>query len=95
MNLPYICGITFAPFAASGHFALAQAKQSLRLMKENTNANFVVLVPNGLQDTPQSEEICYTSEATMNFSENLPKKQSAATTDNSTKDIKQTYTILF
>ena len=34
-------------------------------MKENTNANFVILVPNGLQNTPQSESICYTSEATM------------------------------
>ena len=65
MNLPYICGITFAPFAAAGRLSQEQAKQSLKTMKENTNANFIILVPNGLQDTPQSEEICYTSEATM------------------------------
>lgn len=64
-TLPYICGITFAPFVPAGRFSQERARQSLKTMKENTNANFVILVPNGLQDTPQSEEICYTSEATM------------------------------
>ena len=63
--LPYICGITFAPFAPAGCFSQERARQSLKTMKENTNANFIILVPNGLQDTPQSEEICYTSDATM------------------------------
>ena len=38
-------------------------------MKENTNSNFVILAPNGLQDTAQSEEICYTSEATVSDDE--------------------------
>ncbi len=64
-TIPYICGITFAPFAPSGSFSGERAKQSLKTMKENTLANFIILVPNGLQDTPQSEEICYTSKATM------------------------------
>ncbi len=65
INLPYICGITFAPFSPAGSFSQEKTKQSLKMMKENTNANFVILVPNGLQDTPQSEAICYTSEATV------------------------------
>ena len=38
-------------------------------MKERTNSNFVILAPNGLQDTAQSEEICYTSEATVSDDE--------------------------
>lgn len=61
MNLPYLCGITFAPFAPSGRFAAENARQSLKLMKERTHANFIILVPGGLQDTPQSETIDYTS----------------------------------
>ena len=65
MKIPYICGITFAPFAPAGSFTQEKAMHSLKTMKENTNANFVILVPNGLQDTPNSEEICYTSSATM------------------------------
>ena len=64
MNLPYICGVTFAPFNPAGSFLTEKAKHSLKVMKENTNANFVIFAPNGLQDTPQSEEICYTSPAT-------------------------------
>ena len=64
-KLQYICGVTFAPFAPAGCFTKECTKESLRTMKERTNANFVILVPNGLQDTPQSEEICYTSPATM------------------------------
>lgn len=64
-KLQYICGVTFAPFAPAGSFMKECAEESLRTMKERTNANFVILVPNGLQDTPQSEEICYTSPATM------------------------------
>lgn len=65
MNLPYICGVTFAPFAPKGSFSQERAMHSLKTMKDNTNANFVILAPNGLQNTPQSEEICYTSSATM------------------------------
>ncbi|MDE6608044.1 MAG: 1,4-beta-xylanase, partial [Lachnospiraceae bacterium] len=46
-------------------FATENARQSLKLMKERTHANFIILVPGGLQDTPQSETIDYTSKATM------------------------------
>lgn len=64
-EIPCICGITFAPFAPAGRLTKESTRKSLRMMKENTYANFVVLVPNGLQETPQSEKICYTSPATM------------------------------
>lgn len=67
--LPYIKGITFAPFAASGSLGSEHARQSLRLMKERTAANFIILVPGGLQDTPQSEQIDYTSNRTATDSE--------------------------
>lgn len=69
MDLRYICGMTFAPFVKEGSFTKDRAKKSLKLMKERTNANFVILVPNGLQETPQSEEICYISEANVNDDE--------------------------
>ena len=64
-KIPFICGVTFAPFAPAGSFTQERARHSLRMMKENTHANFIILAPNGLQETPQSEEICYTSAATM------------------------------
>lgn len=64
-TLPYIKGITFAPFAPAGRLAEEEARQSLRQMQERTNANFIILVPGGLQDTPQSETIDYTSDRTM------------------------------
>lgn len=63
--MEYICGMTFAPFAPEGKFSGAAVKESLALMQERTGANFVIFVPNGLQQTPQSEEISYTTKATM------------------------------
>lgn len=63
--MEYICGVTFAPFACAGAFFKPGAKESLAMMKERTGANFVIFVPGGLQETPQSEEICFTSKATM------------------------------
>lgn len=67
--MEYICGITFAPFAARGRFATDETKKSLVLMRERTAANFVIFVPNGVQQTAQSEEICYTASATMSDDE--------------------------
>lgn len=61
----YLCGMTFAPFVGSGRLNTQQARESLKTMKERLCANFVVLAPNGVQETPQSETICYTSKATM------------------------------
>lgn len=65
MNLKKLNGFTFAPFAPKGHFMKEEAKQSLFQLKERTNANFIIFVPNGLQDTPNSEKIDYRSDATM------------------------------
>jgi hypothetical protein len=63
--MQYIKGITFAPFAKKGSFRQEEALVSLKNLKERTAANLIVLVPNGLQDTPQSEEIFYTTSATV------------------------------
>lgn len=63
--MEYICGMTFSPFAPEGKFTKDETRKSLAAMRERTEANFVILVPNGLQQTPQSEEISFTTRATM------------------------------
>ncbi len=63
--MQFIKGITFAPFAKKGSFRTKEAYQSLDNLISRTGANFIILVPNGLQETTQSEEICYTSPATI------------------------------
>lgn len=67
--MEFINGYTFAPFAKRGSYTEKEAFQSLDNLKERTGTNFIILVPNGLQDTPQSEEICYTSNATVSDDE--------------------------
>lgn len=63
--MDFIKGITFAPFVRKGILSSKEAAASLDLLVENTNANLIILVPNGVQDTPQSEHIDFTSEVTM------------------------------
>lgn len=60
-----IKGITFYPFAPKGAFGSEEVHCSLAMMKERTKANTVVFVPAGIQETPQSVEITYTSECTV------------------------------
>lgn len=67
--LEFIKGFTFAPFAIKGSYLKEKAFLSLNNLKERTGTNFIILVPNGLQDTPQSEEICYTSNSTISDEE--------------------------
>ena len=67
--MEFIKGITFAPFAPKGTFEKAEAYQSLDNLVKLTNADFITLVPNGLQDTPQSEEIDFHSCATLSDEE--------------------------
>lgn len=67
--MEFIKGITFAPFAPKGTFEKAEAYQSLDNLVNLTNADFIILVPNGLQDTPQSEEIDFCSCATLSDEE--------------------------
>ena len=68
-GMQYIKGITFGSFAGRGSFEQKAAYQSMDLLVERTNANFIMLVPNGIQETPQSESIDYTTQATMSDDE--------------------------
>ncbi|MBQ9948417.1 MAG: 1,4-beta-xylanase [Oscillospiraceae bacterium] len=63
--MDYIKGITFAPFARKGALLSKEAHQSLENLVQRTNADFIILVPNGLQDTAQSEKIDFRSDASM------------------------------
>lgn len=67
--MQYIKGITFGSFAGRGSFEQKAAYQSMDLLVGRTNANFIMLVPNGIQETPQSESIDYTTQATMSDDE--------------------------
>jgi len=63
--MEFIKGITFAPFARRGALSTDEAHTSLDRLVERTNADFIILVPTGLQDHPQAEIVDYNSEATM------------------------------
>lgn len=63
--MKFIKGITFASFARRGCLSKKETFESLDNLINRTNANLIILVPNGLQDTPQSEFIDFSSEATM------------------------------
>lgn len=63
--MDYIKGITFGAFAGAGSFEKKQAYDSLDKLIDGTGANYIILVPNGLQETPQSQEINYTSPANL------------------------------
>lgn len=67
--MEFIKGITFAPFSKKGTFLKKESKKSLLEMKERTGANFVIFVPNGLQETAQSETISYENEANISDEE--------------------------
>lgn len=63
--MEFIKGVTFAPFACRGCFQTKEAFESLDNLKARTGANFITLVPNGVQATAQSEEIFWDTEVTM------------------------------
>ena len=67
--MEFIKGITFSPFSPKGSLSSREAKNSLKNLIEGTGANYIVLVPNALQETPQSEEIDFTSDATVSDKE--------------------------
>lgn len=69
--MDFIKGITFAPFSPKGTFLKKEVYKSLDNLVERTGANFIILVPNGLQDTPQSEHIDFISDATIGDEELL------------------------
>lgn len=67
--MQFLKGITFAPFCPKGSFLTKEAFESFDHLAEGTGANFITLVPNALQETPQSEEINFTSDATISDEE--------------------------
>ncbi|MDR1867852.1 MAG: hypothetical protein LBQ77_06280 [Treponema sp.] len=56
-----IKGITFAPFPYFGVLSSMEARDSLTMMMQCTEANCVLFALTGLQNTPQSEEIDFES----------------------------------
>lgn len=67
--MEYIKGMTFAAFAGRGCLEHKEAYQSVDALIERTGVNFITLVPNGIQETPQSETIDYNTKATMSDEE--------------------------
>lgn len=67
--MEYIKGMNFAPFAGRGAFEREDAYRSLDRLVEDTGADFIILVPGGLQDTAQSEHIDYFSAASLSDGE--------------------------
>lgn len=67
--MEFIKGVTFAPFARRGVLSESGIFESFSNLVTRTFATYIFLVPNGLQDTPQSETIDFTSEATMSDDE--------------------------
>ncbi len=57
--MEFIKGITFASFARKGLLASEEAHRSLDNLAERTNANLIIIVPFGLQETAHSEKIEY------------------------------------
>lgn len=68
-KIDYIKGITFGSFAPRGTFEKDCAYRSMDNLLERTGANFIILVPQGMQDTPQSENIDYMGQETLSEEE--------------------------
>lgn len=67
--MEFIKGFTFAPFSSKGSYNKKETYKSLENLKERVGIDFIILAPNGLQETAQSEEICYTSKSTVSDEE--------------------------
>ncbi len=67
--MQFLKGITFAPFCPRGSFQTKEAYESFDNLVKGTGANFITLVPNGLQETPQSEEISFSPDASLSDEE--------------------------
>lgn len=67
--MDFVKGMTFGAFACRDSYKKEETKTSLHNMVERTGVNTVVLVPNALQNTPQSEQIDYISKATVSDEE--------------------------
>lgn len=67
--MKFIKGASFGVFAHKGLLSKPESRKSLDELTERTGADFIILVPNGLQDTPQSESIDFSSPASMDDDE--------------------------
>lgn len=67
--MKYIKGITFAPFSGRGMFEGEAVRRSFDRMIEGIGADFVIFVPTGLQEHPQSETIDYEGERNISDEE--------------------------
>ena len=63
--MDFIKGVTFSPFSGKGTLANKEAKESFDKMLDATGANFIILAPNGIQETAHSEQIDFQSDATV------------------------------
>ena len=55
-------GVNFAVFPHRGVLGSGESKKSMEEMVRKTRANWVILTPSGMQETPYSEEIRYDGE---------------------------------
>ena len=55
-------GVNFAVFPHKGVLGSGEARKSMEEMAHKTHANWVILTPSGIQETPYSEEICFDGE---------------------------------
>ena len=55
-------GINFAVFPHRGVLGSGESRKSMEEMARKTHANWVILTPSGMQETPYSEEIRFNGE---------------------------------
>lgn len=72
-----INAVTFGFMSQRNEWTTAAARESLRLMKENTNASHVILAIVAEQDTPQSTTIHWESDQVLSDSEIITMAQYA------------------
>lgn len=58
--MEFIKGFTYGFMSNEGDFLKCEAKQSMKLLKERTNINTIIIALSALQDTAQSVKIDYT-----------------------------------
>ena len=63
--MQFIKGVSFAPFANAGFFRNKEIYENLKKAKDRLGIDFVILIPNGLQENAHAEEISYITKATM------------------------------
>lgn len=67
--MDFIKGVNFSAFPKRGTLIKRETMRSLELLRERTNADFIILVPGAVQNTPQSVDIDFHSEATVSDEE--------------------------